>query len=294
MTTVNITCKDYQFGTQIFKSRTTIKHTTLFLAEPPPLIAMGPKVVPPPAKAVPRIVPPPPRPVLPKEHAHGRGGGPGPLQPGRVTPGSWKAAGPLPAGRVVVDDPISFEEVDRAPAAQKMEIEQEKEKEKEKDIGKATSMEMETAVEKDIIMEKATSMEMDPAVEKDIIMEKATSMEMEPAVEKDIIMTAMESEESIDQATGLRAKSASARAPVSLRRFQQGVGESDPDPTGFFIPINYMINQQVVRENRLTGSGTMDTPTPNHDDPSPLESSDWRPSGYVPTRAPLSDTSPAE
>ena len=293
---------------------------------------MGPKVVPPPAKAVPakavsRIVRPP-RPVLPKVHAHGRGGGgPGPLQPGRVTPGSWKAAGPLPVGRVVAEeDPISFEEVDKAPLAQEMEIEKEKEKEKEKEIGKATSMEMETAVEKDIIMEKATSMEMEPAVEKDIIMEKATSMEMEPAVEKDNmekatsmemesavekdmetvtsmemetvvekeLETATESEENIDQATGLRAKSAAAQAPVSLRRFQRGVGESDA--AGFFIPINYGINWQAVRESRLTraGSGTMDTPTSNHDDPSPLESSDWRPSGYVPTRAPLSDTSPAE
>ena len=253
-------------------------------------------MVPPPAKAVlakavPRIVRPP-RPVLPKVHAHGRGGGgPGPLQPGRVTPGSWKAAGPLPVGRVVAEDPISFEEVDKAPLAQEMEIEKEKEKEKEKEIGKATSMEMETAVEKDIIMEKATSMEMESAVEKD--METATSMEMETVVEKEL-ETATESEENIDQATGLRAKSAAAQAPVSLRRFQRGVGESDA--AGFFIPINYGINWQAVRESRLTraGSGTMDTPTPNHDDPSPLESSDWRPSGYVLTRAPLSDTSPAE
>ena len=99
--------------------------------------------------------------------------------------------------------------------------------------------------------------------------------------------------EMADEVTSLRPKSA-PHAPPGLRRCQEGAADRELQ---FLAPhwsdseTGYWAHRPETPDLPAASSLSMDSTTGDHDDPSLGPS---RPSGYVPTRAPLSDTSPAD
>ena len=117
-------------------------------------------------------------------------------------------------------------------------------------------------VEKMVETEKVETM-----VEK----EEVEQMEVEP-VHVDVV----DEVETVTAERSLQAKSACR--PMDLRRLQRGVLDES-------LPIGFLESGSDAVRSILTT---------NHDSETLLASTGWRPSGYVPTRAPLSDTSPAD
>ena len=279
---------------------------------------MGPRVVAPPAKARPKVIRPPVRPAL-RPTLHGAGGGVGPLQPGRVEPQSLRPSLALPPGRV---DPVSVEEVDKAKKEptqvtqqpQMEQAQQDVQKDQKEHVTQQTQMEQ---AEQDVQMEQKEQVTQQTQMEQaqqDVQMEQkehkdssAQSGKEEKEEEKKdeghiipylehlqaVYANDLSDVEMADEVTSLRPKSA-PHAPRGLRRCQEGAADRELQ---FLAPhwsdseTGYWAHRPETPDLPAASSLSMDSTTGDHDDPSLGPS---RPSGYVPTRAPLSDTSPAD
>ena len=102
------------------------------------------------------------------------------------------------------------------------------------------------------------------------------NVEVEPVVDP-VHVDVMDEVETVTAERSLQAKSA-CRPMLDLRRLQRGVLDES-------LPIGFLESGSEAVLSILTT---------NHDSETLLASTGWRPSGYVPTRAPLSDTSPAD
>ena len=160
---------------------------------------------------------------------------------------------------------------------EKDDVEKMVEKEKvEKMVGKE---EVETMVEKEVEKMVETE-EVDKMVETEKVetmveKEEVEQMEVEP-VHVDVV-DEVDEVETVTAERSLQAKSA-CRPMLDLRRLQRGVLDES-------LPIGFLESGSEAVLSILTT---------NHDSETLLASTGWRPSGYVPTRAPLSDTSPAD
>ena len=257
---------------------------------------MGPRVVAPPAKARPKVIRPPVRPAL-RPTLHGAGGGVGPLQPGRVEPQSLRPSLALPPGRV---DPVSVEEVDKAKkeptqVTQQTQMEQAQQdiQKDQKQVTQQTQMEQaQQDVQKDQKEHKDSSAQSGKEEKEE---EKKDEGHIIPYLEhlQAVYANDLSDVEMADEVTSLRPKSA-PHAPPGLRRCQEGAADRELQ---FLAPhwsdseTGYWAHRPETPDLPAASSLSMDSTTGDHDDPSLGPS---RPSGYVPTRAPLSDTSPAD
>ena len=157
---------------------------------------------------------------------------------------------------------------------EKDDVEKMVEKEKvEKMVGKE---EVETMVEKEEVEKMVETEEVEKMVETEKVetmveKEEVEQMEVEP-VHVDVV----DEVETVTAERSLQAKSACR--PMDLRRLQRGVLDES-------LPIGFL---------ESGSDAVLSILTTNHDSETLLASTGWRPSGYVPTRAPLSDTSPAD
>ena len=273
---------------------------------------MGPRVVAPPvrakAKAVPKVIRPPGPPLRPT--LHGAGGG-GPLPPGRVEPQALRPSLPLPPGRV---DPVSVEEVDKVGEQKKQEEPTQQKDQKEqatqqkdlkeqatqqKDLKEQTQLgdQLEQPHQKNQPEEQAHQKDQVEHTHQDVQMEQ-TQQDPDVQMEQNTIRLMEMDPADVEMArpgTGLKPKSA-VQPPHGLRRCQEGVADleiqmlalhwSDSE-TGYWAHLPDSPDRSLHNRTSSDSSG-------NHDGTSPLASSDVRRSGYVPTRAPISDTSPAD
>ena len=127
-------------------------------------------------------------------------------------------------------------------------------------------------VEKMVEKEKVEKMVGKEEVETMVEKEEVEQMEVEP-VHVDVV----DEVETVTAERSLQAKSA-CRPMLDLRRLQRGVLDES-------LPIGFL---------ESGSDAVLSILTTNHDSETLLASTGWRPSGYVPTRAPLSDTSPAD
>ena len=120
-------------------------------------------------------------------------------------------------------------------------------------------------------------------VEKEKVEKMVGKEEVETMVEKEVepvhvdVVDEVDEVETVTAERSLQAKSA-CRPMLDLRRLQRGVLDES-------LPIGFLESGSEAVLSILTT---------NHDSETLLASTGWRPSGYVPTRAPLSDTSPAD
>ena len=245
--------------------------------------------MPPPPKAKPKVIPP-------KAHTKAVG-----LPPGRVPPSlrQFSRPLPLPPGRV---DPLVYEEYEKMEVGR---VEVEKEvggggQSSQQQTGEPKMMEVEKDdVEKMVEKEKVEKMvgkeEVETMVEKEEVEKMVETEEVEKMVETEKVETMVEKEEveqmevepvhvdvvdeveTVTAERSLQAKSA-CRPMMDLRRLQRGVLDES-------LPIGFL---------ESGSDAVLSILTTNHDSETLLASTGWRPSGYVPTRAPLSDTSPAD
>ena len=156
---------------------------------------------------------------------------------------------------------------------EKDDVEKMVEKEKvEKMVGKE---EVETMVEKEEVEKMVETEEVDKMVETEKVETMVEKEEVEP-VHVDVV-DEVDEVETVTAERSLQAKSA-CRPMLDLRRLQRGVLDES-------LPIGFLESGSEAVLSILTT---------NHDSETLLASTGWRPSGYVPTRAPLSDTSPAD
>ena len=155
---------------------------------------------------------------------------------------------------------------------EKEKVEKMVEKEVEKMVGKE---EVETMVEKEEVEKMVETEEVDKMVETEKVETMVEKEEVEP-VHVDVV-DEVDEVETVTAERSLQAKSA-CRPMLDLRRLQRGVLDES-------LPIGFLESGSEAVLSILTT---------NHDSETLLASTGWRPSGYVPTRAPLSDTSPAD
>ena len=207
-------------------------------------------------------MPPPPKAkpkvIPPKAHTKAVG-----LPPGRVPPSlrQFSRPLPLPPGRV---DPLVYEEYE------KMEVGR---VEVEKEVGGGgQSSQQQTDEPKMMEVEKD---DVEKMVEKEKVEKMVEKEEGEP-VHVDVV-DEVDEVETVTAERSLQAKAA-CRPMLDLRRLQRGVLDES-------LPIGFL---------ESGSDAVLSILTTNHDSETLLASPGWRPSGYVPTRAPLSDTSPAD
>ena len=173
------------------------------------------------------------------------------------------------------DEPkmMEVEKDDVEKMVEKEKVEKMVEKEKvEKMVGKE---EVETMVEKEEVEKMVETEEVDKMVETEKVETMVEKEEVEP-VHVDVV-DEVDEVETVTAERSLQAKSA-CRPMLDLRRLQRGVLDES-------LPIGFLESGSEAVLSILTT---------NHDSETLLASTGWRPSGYVPTRAPLSDTSPAD
>ena len=176
---------------------------------------------------------------------------------------------------------------------EKDDVEKMVEKEKvEKMVGKE---EVETMVEKEEVEKMVETEEVEKMVETEKVetmveKEEVEQMEVEP-VHVDVV----DEVETVTAERSLQAKSACRPMHMSLRRYQQGIfdpslssSSEEPVPRWRYPSFRQFLRKPVESDRVLS------ILTTNHDTRTLLVSTGWRPSGYQPTRAPLSDTSPAD
>ena len=173
------------------------------------------------------------------------------------------------------DEPkmMEVEKDDVEKMVEKEKVEKMVEKEKvEKMVGKE---EVETMVEKEEVEKMVETEEVDKMVETEKVETMVEKEEVEP-VHVDVV-DEVDEVETVTAERSLQAKSA-CRPMLDLRRLQRGVLDES-------LPIGFLESGSEAVLSILTT---------NHDSETLMASTGWRPSGYVPTRAPLSDTSPAD
>ena len=117
------------------------------------------------------------------------------------------------------------------------------------------------------------------------------NVEVEPVVDP-VHVDVMDEVETVTAAErSLQAKSACRPVHMSLRRYQQGIFDpSVSSSSEESVPRwRYPSFRQFLREP-VESDRVLSILTTNHDTQTLLASTGWRPSGYQPTRAPLSDT----
>ena len=182
------------------------------------------------------------------------------------------------------DEPkmMEVEKDDVEKMVEKEKVEKMVEKEKvEKMVGKE---EVETMVEKEEVEKMVETEEVDKMVETEKVETMVEKEKVETMVEKEEVepvhvdvVDEVDEVETVTAERSLQAKSA-CRPMLDLRRLQRGVLEES-------LPIDVL---------ESGSDAVLSILTTNHDSETVLASTGWRPSGYVPTRAPLSDTSPAD
>ena len=179
------------------------------------------------------------------------------------------------------DEPkmMEVEKDDVEKMVEKEKVEKMVEKEKvEKMVGKE---EVETMVEKEEVEKMVETEEVDKMVETEKVETMVEKEKVETMVEKEEVepvhVDVVDEVETVTAERSLQAKSA-CRPMLDLRRLQRGVLDES-------LPIGFLESGSEAVLSILTT---------NHDSETLLASTGWRPSGYVPTRAPLSDTSPAD
>ena len=173
------------------------------------------------------------------------------------------------------DEPkmMEVEKDDVEKMVEKEKVEKMVEKEKvEKMVGKE---EVETMVEKEEVEKMVETEEVDKMVETEKVETMVEKEEVEP-VHVDVV-DEVDEVETVTAERSLQAKAA-CRPMLDLRRLQRGVLDES-------LPIGFL---------ESGSDAVLSILTTNHDSETLLASTGWRPSGYVPTRAPLSDTSPAD
>ena len=168
---------------------------------------------------------------------------------------------------------MEVEKDDVEKMVEKEKVEKMVEKEKvEKMVGKE---EVETMVEKEEVEKMVETEEVDKMVETEKVETMVEKEEVEP-VHVDVV-DEVDEVETVTAERSLQAKAA-CRPMLDLRRLQRGVLDES-------LPIGFL---------ESGSDAVLSILTTNHDSETLLASTGWRPSGYVPTRAPLSDTSPAD
>ena len=130
-------------------------------------------------------------------------------------------------------------------------------------------------VEKEEVEKMVETEEVDKMVETEKVETMVEKEEVEP-VHVDVV-DEVDEVETVTAERSLQAKAA-CRPMLDLRRLQRGVLDES-------LPIGFL---------ESGSDAVLSILTTNHDSETLLASPGWRPSGYVPTRAPLSDTSPAD
>ena len=120
------------------------------------------------------------------------------------------------------------------------------------------------------------------------------NVEVEPVVDP-VHVDVMDEVETVTAERSLQAKSSCRPVHMSLRRYQQGIFDpSASSSSEESVPRwRYPSFRQFLREP-VESDRVLSILTTNHDTRTLLASTGWRPSGYQPTRASLSDTSPAD
>ena len=231
---------------------------------------MGPRVVPPPPKAKPK-----PKFIPPRSFTKAVA-----LPPGRVPPSlrQFSTPVPLPPGRV---DPLVYEEYE------KMEVGR---VEVEKEVGGGRQLSQQQTDEPKMMEVEKTEVE-----KMEVEKMEVENVEVEPVVDP-VHVDVMDEVETVTAAErSLQAKSACRPVHMSLRRYQQGIFDpSVSSSSEESVPRwRYPSFRQFLREP-VESDRVLSILTTNHDTQTLLASTGWRPSGYQPTRAPLSDTSPAD